>query len=307
MFKIKILENENKLLNEVSIQNSSTNLESSIFPNLGASLQKLSINGIEIIDGITNNEEGLKVYNNKFNASLLFPFPNRIDDGKYNFNTTTYQLYCNEATLNNALHGHIFNKTFEIVKTEASENYAKIVLNYTNNGTITGFPFAYKFEVTYVFYVNKVTIEMQVKNIDIKPFPFGLGWHPYFKSDNLATSVLNFEGNKKYDLDVKMIPKNKINLPFKTPLTINDTFLDDCFLINKPQVTFNTTNYNVQLDFISNTPESFLQCYTPHTRDSIAIEPMTCAPNSFNNLHGLKTLNPDEHYNWQITMHFDIL
>ena len=307
MFKIKIIENENKLLNEVSIQNSSTNLESSIFPNLGASLQKLSIKGIEIIDGITNNEEGLTTYKSKFNSSFLFPFPNRINNGKYTFNKTEYQLMCNETALNNALHGHIYNKPFGISKTEATKDKAVISLTYSNQETSIGFPFAYKLDFTYTFTKNSITIDFNVVNTCKEEFPFGLGWHPYFKSDNLATSVLNFEGNKKYDLDVKMIPKNKINLPFKTPLTINDTFLDDCFLINKPQVTFNTTNYNVQLDFISNTPESFLQCYTPHTRDSIAIEPMTCAPNSFNNLHGLKTLNPEEHYNWQITMHFEII
>ena len=38
----------------------------------------------------------------------------------------------------------------------------------------------------------------------------------------------------------------------------------------------------------------YLQVYTPPGRESIAIEPMTCAPNAFNNGMGLIRLDPGE-------------
>jgi len=49
---------------------------------------------------------------------------------------------------------------------------------------------------------------------------------------------------------------------------------------------------------------NFLQVYTPPHRKSIAIEPMTCAPNAFNNEQGLIILAPFESFSasWGISM-----
>ena len=304
MFKVTTTQKENSLLNEVIITNESLNLNSSIYPNLGASIQQLKSNGIDIIDGITNDEKGLKLYKSKFNSSFLFPSPNRIADGKYNFNGVDYQLECNETGLNNSLHGHIYNKSFQVSKIEASENQASVTFSYTNNGTVQGFPFQYLLDITYTFSKNALSINFKVINIGKQEFPFGLGWHPYFNAKNLASSTLNFNGDKKYILDEQMIPQQETQLPFKTPLTLGETFLDDCFLIKKPETTFKCNEYKIEIDFTSETEKSYLQVYTPDTRNCIAIEPMTCAPNSFNNKNGLLTLKPNETYDWQINMKF---
>lgn len=302
MFKITTTQKENSLLNEVIISNETLNC--SIYPNLGASIQKLNTDGIEIIDGITNDEEGLKLYQNKFNSSFLFPSPNRIASGKYNFNGIDYQLKCNEIGLNNSLHGHIFNKSFEVVKSETTDDFAIITLTYSNNESIQGFPFKYTIDITYTFSKNNLSLDFKVTNLDDQEFPFGLGWHPYFKAKNLSSSTLNFDGTKKYFLNKQMIPQQEIDLPFKTPLTIGETFLDDCFLINKPEASFECDQYKIDIEFTSETKKSFLQVYTPDTRDCIAIEPMTCAPNSFNNKNGLLTLKPSEQYDWKINLKF---
>ncbi len=48
---------------------------------------------------------------------------------------------------------------------------------------------------------------------------------------------------------------------------------------------------------------SFLQVYTPPTRDSIAFEPMTCAPDALNNKQGLIKLAPEKSVSikWGVT------
>ena len=164
MFKIISAEKENSLLNEVIITNETLKLNCSIYPNLGASIQKLNSNGIEIIDGITNDEKGLELYKNKFNSSFLFPSPNRIADGKYSFNGIDYQLECNETGLNNSLHGHIYNKSFQVSNTETSDNFAAVTLTYSNDGSVQGFPFKYILDITYTFWLtifivfNKIVI-----------------------------------------------------------------------------------------------------------------------------------------------------
>ena len=248
----------------------------------------------------------IKIYVNKtkFNSSFLFPSPNRVSDGKYTFNGTEYQLECNEVALNNSLHGHVYNKPFEVTNIETSEEMAAITFSYTSFGAVAGFPFSYKLDIIYTYAKSKLVIDFKVENIGEKEFPFGLGWHPYFKAENLAESKLKFKGDKKYFLNEKNIPQQEVPLPFETPLTLGDTFLDDCFLITKPETTFKTDDYKIKISFTSPTKESFLQVYTPNTRDCIAIEPMTCAPDSFNNNHGLLTLKPQEFFDWQIKLKF---
>lgn len=304
MYSIEEIINSNSNLNHVIIKNEKIDLHSVIYPNLGASLQKLTSNGIEIIDGITANEEGLIAYKNKYNSSFLFPFPNRVAYGKYAFNTTNYEMDCNEIALNNSLHGHIYNKSFSIIEKNISGDIASVAFSYSNYGTTKGFPFSYKLEIKYTFSNGKLSIDFDIYNTGESAYPFGIGWHPYFNSNNLNESMLDFEADKQYELDGKMIPQSETPLLFKTPLLIQDTILDDCFITKQSKASFKTTNYNIRIDFSTKTPHSFLQVYTPPDRNSIAIEPMTCAPNSFNNKNGLLILEPNNKYKWNINLEY---
>jgi len=306
MFIIEEINNQNSLLNQVIITNESLNFKSSIYPNLGASLQQLSLNKIEIIDGISSNKEGLSMYKNKYNSAFLFPFPNRVYDGIYSFEKNNYELKINETALNNAIHGHIYNKSFLVKNKQASENNATITFSYLNDDSTKGFPFSYQFEVRYTFTSEKISIEFNVFNAGKKAFPFGIGWHPYFKATNLNESILNFTADQKYLVDEKMIPTNKTPLKIETPLLLGETFLDDCFITKLSKASYKTNNYKIDLDFSTKKPNSFLQVYTPDSRDTMAIEPMTCAPNSFNNKDGLLILKPSEKYKWKINLGYSI-
>jgi len=306
MYIIEVVKNQNSLLNQFVIKNERLKFHSAIYPNLGASLQKLTSHNTEIINGISNTVEGLNDYKNTYKSAFLFPFPNRISGGKYEFSQKKYELDCNETALNNALHGHIYNKPFSIKSIETSENNAIVSLYYTDEGKTKGFPFPYRLEIIYTFSPKKIAINFQVFNNGIKSFPFGIGWHPYFNSKNISKSVLDFDGDNQYILNDQMIPTTETSLKFKTPLTLEDTFLDNCFIINKPKTTFKTEAYKIGIDFISETKRSYLQVYTPPTRDCIAIEPMTCAPNSFNNKNGLLVLEVNANFEWQINLEYQL-
>ena len=304
MYKITQQKNNNPLLTEVVITNKELNFKSVIFPNLGASLQKLNCNGIDMIDGISADTNGLETYKSKYNSAILFPFPNRIANGTYKFENTNYNLEINETALNNRLHGLVFDKSFTLKEQIVSEKKAEIIFNYKYNGSTTGFPFPYKLELLYTFTKNKVSLNFEILNEGKTAFPFGIGWHPYFKVANLSESTLNFKAKTQYLVDKKMIPTEETSLKFKTPLLIKDTFLDDCFITEKSNTSLKTTDYYIEIDFSSKKPNSFLQVYTPETRDCIAIEPMTCAPNSFNNKNGLLTLEVGKKYSWNVDLEY---
>lgn len=306
MYIIEVVKNQNPLLNQIVIKNEKFNFYGIIYPNLGASLQKLSLNFVEMINGISNDQEGLNDYKNTYKSAFLFPFPNRISEGKYEFDQTKYKLNCNETTLNNALHGHIYNKPFSVKNSEANENNAVVSFFYVDEGKTKGFPFPYQIEIIYTFSANKIDINFNILNTGKKSFPFGIGWHPYFKTGNLNLNSLDFEAENQYLLDEKMIPLKEISLKFKTPLTLGNTFLDDCFIAKKPKVSFICDTYKIEMDFSSTSKKNYLQVYMPPAKNCIAIEPMTCAPNAFNNKNGLLVLEPNAHFDWQIILSFEL-
>ena len=304
MYQITNIENKNLLLNQVLITNSDLKFKAIIYPNLGASLQKLSINEMDLIDGISNNEEGLNDYKSTYKSSILFPFPNRIKNGTYEFKGKKHKLNINEIPLNNSLHGCIYNTNFTLKNNNVNNNEASVTLNYSNKGSTSGFPFPYNIDLTYTFTPHKVSLNFVVLNCGNEAFPFGIGWHPYFKTNNIIGSILDFNATHQYLFNKQMIPSSKTPLKHQTPLKIGTTFLDDCFITNKPATNFKTSEYDLNLEFSSKEKESYLQVYTPPHRKSIAIEPMTCAPNSFNNKDGLLILQPNEKFNWEIELSY---
>jgi aldose 1-epimerase len=288
---------QNKSNNTLEIENNDKTLFGKIYLDLGASLQELTLNGNAIIQDLSP----LK-YDETYASSILFPFANRIKDGKYSFNNQDFQLETNQQEEQNALHGFVFDKTFSIINIEELENAATVTLAYIQENKITGFPYTYAIEVTYLFTKKSVSLVMKVKNTDSKTFPFTLGWHPYFISEDLTQSSLNFDCHQKLIIGDRNITTGIEKINSSKIFNIEDKQLDDCWILNADKVSFNTPKY--QLNFESTSKENFLQAYTPPRLNTIAIEPTTGVSDSFNNKIGLQTLKPNEEYsiNWKISI-----
>lgn len=304
MFAIDFLKHKNPTLNQYIITNKRAHFEAVIFPYLGASLQKLTINSLKIIDEIKPKTTHLKKYKTQFNSSILFPFPNRIANGKYIFNSKIYELEINDNENNNALHGLVFNAPFELKNSEISTDKALLTFNFKQTNKIKGFPFLYGIELTYVFTLNTVNLLFKITNNDNCSFPFGIGWHPYFCAENFQESTINFSAKKQFVFNHNLIPINTKKSNLNVPLKISNSMFDDCFELNGPKIDFTTNLYQFEMSFTGKTTNRFIQIYTPKNRKSIAIEPMTCAPNSFNNLSGLQILDAKKTFNWEVTITF---
>jgi len=297
MFKAEHIQNKNPLLKHILVYNDFVSCK--IFPNLGASIQELSFNNIDVIDGINISEDGLQSYKELYQSALLFPFVGRIPNGEYTYKINSYKLEINETNRSNSLHGLVFNKPFKIDICEVSSSKAKVQLSYISDGTLKGFPFKFKFQIFYLISKEGIKIEFKIFNQDINSFPFGFGWHPYFKSDELNSSSLSFSSNEKLKYNKHLIPIGSIKNPESSTFTVNNKSFDDTFILLKNEMNFKTKHFEVQMNF-STTNKSFLQVYTPINRKCIAIEPVTCAPNAFNNNDGLLELKPNENYAWNI-------
>lgn len=254
--------------------------------NSGASLQALKIEGKQILA----NLHPLK-YEHSFNAALLFPFANRIDNGVYSYNNKSYQLKCNEINNNNALHGLIYNKKFKLISKKTGVNSTSVNLEYIETVKNAGFPFTYKIQLIYKTTKKSLRLKVRIENTDTLAFPFTLGWHPYFYSSNLMKSNIHFHADKKVIHNKKKISEGMESYNSEKKLKLADKNLDDCFHLSAKKIKFKTPKYHLALK--TTTKNNYLQIYTPDNANAIAIEPLTGISNSFNNKEGLQVLEPN--------------
>ncbi len=288
----------NKKDNLLEVKNTSQTVYAQLFLDKGASLQKLKLSNTTIIEDLSPLD-----YSNTYASSILFPFANRIKDGKYNFNGNDFEFPVNVKEENNALHGLVFDKTFELINTELNEQSATIVLEYEKKTESVGFPYSFTIQLVYCFTEDNMSLEINVKNTDTKAFPFTLGWHPYFSSSNLSESNIKFDATEKMILDKRNITIDSEKVDTSKGIAIKNNQFDDCWSLQTDEVVFTTPEYKLQFNATGN--NNFLQVYTPPKKNTIAIEQTTGVSDSFNNKIGLKVLNANDTYGIKWSLHIE--
>ena len=129
--------------------------------------------------------------------------------------------------------------------------------------------------------------------------PFGIGWHPYFVTVDQENFSLHFNADKKYLTNDNMIPDHSVPVE-DSAYQVSELEVDNAFRLTSSVILFKGADREIKLVIPD---RSYLQLYNPKSRDSFAIEPMSCIPDAFNNTIGLKTLRPGKSFNWQIDLH----
>ncbi|GAB5398850.1 MAG: aldose 1-epimerase family protein [Aureisphaera sp.] len=272
----------NPKLSHYHFENGATSFR--VFPHLGGSLLEWIHDETHILSPFPISDEGYDHYKAFYASSILFPFPNRLKDGKFSHEGHRYDLPMNEVSHANAIHGCVSNRTFTV--SEVSDTSISLEYEHTLN---TDFPFAFSLQVGYKFSLKGMSVTFRATNLDPKSFPFGLGWHPYFNLKDDTESILFFKSNTTYVTDAKMIPKEAQDVSIQS-LPLKDALLDTAFHLDHPEVILKTKEYQLKMQ----TPGfDFLQLFIPEDRKSIAIEPMTCVANAFNNGIGKMILKPE--------------
>ena len=309
-FRFKVLEEQFGTYSQYKLSDSKTGEYVSILPHLGGAVNEMTINkdgrSISILDGYKSIDDVKQNLESSFKGSNLFPYPNRIADAKYSFEGNDYTLPMNFPHENNAIHGLVYKRHFDVIEHENGDIGCKFFIKYMIEEGTEGYPFKCMLEISYKLHIDKgFECTTKIMNMDDRHIPFGHGWHPYFLlGDSTIDDLwLQFPAEHKLEVDQRGIPTgssekyskfNKLN-------QIKDTALDSCFLLENTDQPAEIilldktlgTGYTIWQQRGIN-KYNYLQIYTPPARKSIAIEPMTCAPNVFNNGKGLISLSPLE-------------
>ena len=274
-------------------------------PEFGANIIELQLenNGksFQILDGFSSEEQLRE--NTKSRGIHLAPFPNRIRDGKYPFDGIAYQLPINKPKEQNAIHGFIWDKPFNVIEEKSEKDHASLSMGYNYNGEFTSYPFLFQIKYSYQLSPDGLAVSVQVMNTGDSNLPFGVGWHPYFTFHKPVDELeLQLPACTVLDVDERMIPTGTANPypKFEHLTSIGSTSFDTAFKLSDSDDSFITRLYDpAEKTTIVLTQDQhlpYLQVYIPPDRNSIALEPMSCPANAFNSGEGLVVLKPGEKF-----------
>lgn len=280
-----------------------TNTSAEILPFLGGAVNSLIINQagtlLELIDGYRSLGEAVSEVASSFKGSSLFPFPNRVENGKYSYDGEPYQLRLNFPQENNAIHGLVYNKEFTVQQRVENNDECSLDIGFTSSGPDEGYPFPYHLMHRYCLHKSRgFSCTTRVTNRFGRTIPIGHGFHPYFSAgaDRIDNLVLQFPAEQILAVDSRNIPTGARTAykDFTAPSKIGTTTLDSCFCLSsqdgRAETSMTNPQHNLRLTVWQETGPgkyNYLQLYTPPHRKSIAIEPMSCPPNALNSSEGL--------------------
>lgn len=283
----------------------------------GANMYRLSYQeqGVEIalLDGYPEDSDLLRSQPH-YKGSKLFPFANRIKDGRYGFRGNSYQLHTNETARQNAMHGLVWAAPFALTSQGTDADHAWVsyeLLHLPTEDTAgaadhyAGYPFAFSLKVTYRLLGNELQCETRVCNLSpAETLPFTDGWHPYFclSTNAIDELYLQLPPADHLPTDDRMIPTGEKYTfsDFTYPEPIGQRHFDTGFCLHTalPSCRHYTRLQNpakgMVLSIWQDAAYGYLQVYTPKHRQSIAIEPMSGAPDALNNQMGLTLLDPEQ-------------
>lgn len=238
-----------------------------------------------------------------YKSHSLLPFPNRLKNGQFSFDGTAYQFPINDTNNQHALHGFLEVVELEITNQKTENDVCEIHLKGQHQG-LSYFPFPFELTIKYCLSNTELSIQTTIKNIGTTAMPIGYGYHPYFKldTDSINNLSLQLPDCQLLELDNRMMPTEQ-----KAPYTafssfkkIGQTTFDNCFLLNdnlSAKAAILLKSPTTTLSVWQETGENacpFFQIYTPESRKTIAIEPMTCNIDGLNNGQGIWVLSAGE-------------
>ncbi len=247
-----------------------------VVTEVNSNLRSLTFDGAEILWTFAEDEAPRGSMGRQ-----LVPWPNRIRDGRYTFNGVERQLPITEVARHVALHG-LGDGTPWRVAARSDDAITLTTTIYPQRG----WDGILEVAITHRLDENGLSVTVDARNVGEVSAPFGYGAHPYVAAD-LSRSRLTLPFGRELLVDPdRLLPISIADVTpehdFVQTREIGETVFDTAFVdpIGGWEVTLETPEHRVL--FWADETQPWVQIFTTPTRDAMAIEPMTCGPDAFN-------------------------
>ncbi|HET9322366.1 MAG TPA: aldose 1-epimerase family protein [Gaiellaceae bacterium] len=266
----------------------------------GGGLRAYAAGGRDVLDGYGPDEESTSG-----RGQVLIPWPNRLEDGTYEFNGTRHELPLTEPDRGNAIHGLVRRKRWTV----AEHVPERIALEHALEPQ-PGYPFSIALTVEYTLSAIGLGVRSTAANVGSETCPYGAGFHPYLTSgtQTVDTAGLRIPARTVLISDERGLPigeqsVDQAGLDFRQPRQIGSTVLDHAFTDldrdddGLARVELVDSQHGAVSTLWVDETFSFLMVFTGDplsdvARRSLAVEPMTCPPNAFRTGDHLIRLEP---------------
>jgi aldose 1-epimerase len=256
---------------------------------VGGGIRNYRAGGVDILDGYAEEEmcDGGR-------GQLLAPWPNRLQDGVFEWAGQQLQTSLSEPENHNAIHGLVRWSAWRAAGTASD----RVRLEHRLHPQ-PGWPWTLDFAVEYQLGDRGLTVRTVVENPGDVPCPLGVGWHPYI-SGPVGEMVLTVPAQAAYISDERGLPIRSFTvegtkMDFRSGRdVVTESRLDNAFTGLQPDsdgravvdVALRDRSVKLWMD----EHYTHVMIYRPDGGHSLAVEPMTCAPNMLKTGDGLIVL-----------------
>jgi aldose 1-epimerase len=247
---------------------------------------------------------------------VLFPFPNRVRAGRFEFGGIAYELRRNERGGRNHIHGFVRNRPWTVDGVGASDEAGAWIDSSIQLDAfpevVEQYPFACSVRMRTSLSAGVLTQAVEIRNAAKQDLPMGYGIHPWFPArlgSTRAETVVRVPARSQWEL-VDLLPTGERrpvggNFDLRGGKPLGRALLDDVFtdLVRRPDgwseaaVVYPAD----RLEIVTEASPEFREwvVYAPSNREVVCLEPYTCVTDAVNLSRsgvdsGLVVLAPDE-------------
>ena len=269
-----------------------------VVAEVGAALRSFTFDGRDVVHGFDVMETitGGRGQN-------LIPWPNRIRDGRYTFNGVTQQLALTEPARHNASHGLARYVPWVLVERQTDTVVSRVRIHPQ-----PGWPGTLEATITHRVGEEGLLVTVEATNLGNNELPFGYGAHPYLTvgESSVDEVALTVPAASYLEVDDRLLPAKispvdgtAYDLRHSTVLgTTNlDTAMTDLDRDSDGRWRIRLARGDRYAELWGDETFVWTQVFTggPNRDGGVAVEPMTCGPDAFNEgpTHGaLRVLAP---------------
>jgi len=277
---------------------------------VGATLRHYTVGPHAIIDGFGSDE-----WSHSGRGQVLAPWPNRLADGRYEFNGVRGQAALDEPERHNAIHGLVRWLPWTLQTRHQNQISLRVQLHPS-----PGYPFSLLLELEYHVGRDGLTVTTTAQAMEEGPIPFGLGFHPYLTAgpETIDGAILHVPAHHTLDVDDRNLPTGErtpvegTERDFTTARFVGPTVLDTAFTTldrdsdGRAWASLDAPDGTTGASLWVDPAFPYLMVYTGDTlgevsrrRRAVAIEPMTCPPNALRTGTDVIALSEDQ--TWKAT------
>ena len=278
--------------------------QKAIVVEVGGGLRTYSAGGHDLLDGY-----GLEEACTSGRGQVLAPWPNRLEDGRYEFGGRQYQLPLSESEHRNAIHGLVRWASWSVL---ARERHRVVMTHMIHHQP--GYPFSLALSIDYSLSQEGLRVQTTAMNMGREACPYGIGAHPYLTIGTATVDpvLLRVPAHTVLLSDERDLPigtESVAGTPydFRAPTPVGSTVLDSCFTDlergddGRARVELRNPESGAALALWVDETYPYLMVFTGDplpdvARRSLAVEPMTCPANAFRTGTALIHLRPGESF-----------